>query len=399
MFKKGIVSVLAASMLLGLAGCGSNAENENTGDTENNTAAQGFVEKKVEPENFDSGVTLKPDCYKFIYALGNAPATIDAANYFKMRLEQESDGALSVDVYTDNVLGSERELLEGCQFGNYDIVLATNATVASFDHDIFCLDIPWLFDNKQQVYEVLDGPLGDRLGNGLEDKGFKLLQWQENAFRTLSTTDREVKTVDDLKGLKIRIMENELQLQQWKNYGANPTPMAFTELFTALQQRTVDGQDNGAELTWQTKFCEVQKCYTYTKHIYSPYLILMSKEKFDGLTPEQQEIVLRVSDEAVDYERRRVSEYEEVALENIKNYPGMIYNELTPEAVEGFKAACANLKDLAYEKVTNRDIVDMLYEEVDKAKAKFPSEADAKVETETPELPAEPEPAEQTDAE
>ena len=104
MFKKGIVSVLAASMLLGLAGCGSNAENENTSDTENNTAAQGFVEKKVEPENFDSGVTLKPDCYKFIYALGNAPATIDAANYFKMRLEQESDGALSVDVYTDNVL-------------------------------------------------------------------------------------------------------------------------------------------------------------------------------------------------------------------------------------------------------------------------------------------------------
>ena len=255
MFKKGIVSVLAASMLLGLAGCGSNAENENTGDTENNTAAQGFVEKKVEPENFDSGVT---------------------ANYSKMRLEQESDGALSVDVYTDNVLGSERELLEGCQFGNYDIVLATNATVASFDHDIFCLDIPWLFDNKQQVYEVLDGPLGDRLGNGLEDKGFKLLQWQENAFRTLSTTDREVKTVDDLKGLKIRIMGNELQLQQWKNYGANPTPMAFTELFTALQQRTVDGQDNGAELTWQTKFCEVQKCYTYTKHIYSTYLIPLS---------------------------------------------------------------------------------------------------------------------------
>ena len=93
--------------------------------------------------------------------------------------------------------------------------------------------------------------------------------------------------MSDLKGVKIRIMENELQLQQWKDYGANPTPMAFTELFTALQQKTVDAQDNGAELTWQTKFYEVQSHYTYTKHIYSPYLILMSKDKFDGLTPEQ----------------------------------------------------------------------------------------------------------------
>ena len=374
MLRRKIASVLAITMVLGLFGCGSGSTGDEGKAEENNVAAQGFVEKKVEPVNFESGVELTDDCYRFIYALGNAPATIDAAKYFKMRLEQESGGTLSCDIYTDNVLGSERELLEGCQFGNYDIVLATNATVASFSHDIFCIDIPWLFDNKKQVYEVLDGALGDKLGEGLEKVGFKLLQWQENSFRTLSTTDREVKTVDDLKGLKIRIMENELQLTQWKNYGANPTPMAFTELFTALQQGTVDGQDNGAELTWQTKFCEVQKCYTYTKHIYSPYLILMSKEKFDGLTPEQQEIVLKVSDEAVAYERERCSEYEAVALENIKNYPGMIYNELTPEAVEGFKAACTGLKELAYEKVDDPAIVDLLYSEVEKAKQKYPEE-------------------------
>ena len=286
--KRGLAAALAAVTVIGLAGCGGS---DDAAEADTATVKKGFVEKKVEPVNFDSGVKLKDDCYHFIYALGNAPATIDAAKFFKMRLEQESDGALSCDIYTDNVLGSERELLEGCQFGNYDIVLATNATVASFENDIFCLDIPWLFDNKQQVYEVLDGPLGDRLADGLEESGFKLLQWQENSFRTLST-NKPINDMSDLKGVKIRIMENELQLQQWKNYGANPTPMAFTELFTALQQKTVDAQDNGAELTWQTKFYEVQSHYTYTKHIYSPYLILMSKDKFDGLTPEQQEIVL-----------------------------------------------------------------------------------------------------------
>ena len=106
-------------------------------------------------------------------------------------------------------------------------------------------------------------------------------------------------------------------------------------------------------------------------------MILMSKEKFNTLTPEQQEIVLRVSDEAVKYERERCSEYEPVSLENIKNYPGMTYTELTPEAVEEFKAACVGLKDLAYQKVTNPEIVDLLYSEVEKAKAKFPAEGSA----------------------
>lgn len=236
-----------------------------------------------------------------------------------------------------------------------------------------CLDIPWLFDNKQQVYEVLDGPLGDRLADGLEESGFKLLQWQENGFRTLST-NKPINDMSDLKGVKIRIMENELQLQQWKDYGANPTPMAFTELFTALQQKTVDAQDNGAELTWQTKFYEVQSHYTYTKHIYSPYLILMSKDKFDGLTPEQQEIVLKVSDEAVAYERQRCDEYEQTALDNIKNCGTMQYSDLTPEVKAEMVKACKNIKELAYKKVTDPSVVDLLYDEVAKAKEKFPEE-------------------------
>ena len=180
--------------------------------------------------------------------------------------------------------------------------------------------------------------------------------------------------MSDLKGVKISIMENELQLQQWKDYGANPTPMAFTELFTALQQKTVDAQDNGAELTWQTKFYEVQSHYTYTKHIYSPYLILMSKDKFDGLTPEQQEIVLKVSDEAVAYERQRCDEYEQTALDNIKNCGTMQYSDLTPEVKAEMVKACKNIKELAYKKVTDPSVVDLLYDEVAKAKEKFPEE-------------------------
>ncbi len=369
MKKRMGVLALACAMMLGMTGCGQKQEETQS------TVPTDFVEKKVEPVSFESGVELQENCKHLIYALGNAPATIDAAKYFKMRVEQESKGAMTVDIYTDNVLGSERELLESCQFGDYDIVLATNATVAAFCHDIYCLDIPWLFENKQQVYEVLDGKLGDYLGQELNKVGFQLLQWQENSFRTLSTTNRPVESMKDLKGMKIRIMENELQLAQWKAYGANPTPMAFTELFTALQQGTVDGQDNGAELTWQSKFCEVQKYYVYTKHIYSPYVILMSGERFNEFSPEDQEMILRVSDEAVAYERQRCSEYEAVALENIKNYPGMNYAELSPEAVEEMKAACSGIKEMAYDKVDHPEVIDLLYDEVENAKQKYPTES------------------------
>ena len=137
--------------------------------------------------------------------------------------------------------------------------------------------------------------------------------------------------MSDLKGVKIRIMENELQLQQWKDYGANPTPMAFTELFTALQQKTVDAQDNGAELTWQTKFYEVQSHY-------------------------------------------RCDEYEQTALDNIKNCGTMQYSDLTPEVKAEMVKACKNIKELAYKKVTDPSVVDLLYDEVAKAKEKFPEE-------------------------
>ena len=362
MLKKVWASVLAIGIAVGmLTGCGEKAS---TNPEDAKDAAKAQDEIVVPKEKFESGVTLQDDCIKFIYALGNAPATIDAANYFKMLLEQKSDGTLSCDVYTDNVLGSERELLEGCQFGNYDIVLATNAPVASFLDDMYVLDIPWLFQTKQQAYDVLDGPVGQALNEGLEGIGLKCLQWQENSFRDLSTTDRKVESVKDLKGLKIRIMENDVQLKTWALYGANPTPMAFTELFTALQQGTVDGQDNGAELTWQTKFCEVQKYFTESQHIYSPYLILMSLEKFNLLTPEQQEIVLEASKEANDYERKRASEYEEVALQNIKNAPKTEFVTITPEARAEFVEVTKPLHAMVRKKITHPEILDMLLEQV-----------------------------------
>ena len=363
MKKRLAVLAMACCLAMG-TGCGLGANPEEETVPEGNDL--GFEEVTVPKENYDSGVEVNPDAISFIYALGNAPATVDAANYFKMRLEQLSEGEMTCEIYADNTLGGERELLEGCQFGNYDIVLATNAPMASFLSDMYVLDAPWIFDSREQAYELLDGELGQRLGDGLEKKGFKTLQIQENSFRMLSTTDRKVETVEDLKGLKVRIMENEVQLKTWSLYGANPTPMSFTELFTALQQRTVDGQDNGAELTWQTKFCEVQQYFTTTRHVYSTYFILMSMKTFETLSPQHQDIVMQVSKEANDYERQRAIQYEEAALENIKNYPNTELIELTEEGRQSFIDASKPVLKLVREKMENPELLDDLLEAVGK---------------------------------
>lgn len=368
LLKKVLAGALAVTMAAGtLTGCGSKGEAEEGKQSIKKPSSTLSDEETatVPKDDYESGVEVQKDAIRFTYALGNAPATIDAANYFKKLVEQKSNGAMSVDVYTDNSLGSERELVEGCQFGNYDIVLATNTPLASFLDDMYVLDLPWLFDTKEDAYRVIDGEVGDRLAKRFEEeKGLKVLQWQENSFRCLSTTDRPVTKPSDLKGLKIRIMENDVQLATWKLYGANPTPMAFTELFTALQQGTVDGQDNGAELTWQTKFCEVQKYFIETHHVYSFYLILMSMISWDKLTPEQQAIVMEASKEANAYERERATMYEQAASQNIDKVPSTEFSSLTPEAKEEFRKACEPVFEMVKSKITSQDLLDLLLKEV-----------------------------------
>ena len=309
---------------------------------------------------------------------------------FKEYVEERLGDKYEVQIFPNELLGSAQKAIELTQTGAIDFVVAGTANLETFASVYEIFSMPYLFTSEDAYFAAMnDTDYMNKIYASTEDTGLQVVTWYNVGTRNFYAK-KAINTPDDLKGLKIRIMENELQLAQWKAYGANPTPMAFTELFTALQQGTVDGQDNGAELTWQSKFQEVQKYYVYTKHIYSPYVILMSGETFNGLTPEEQDIIMKISDEAVAYERERCSEYEAVALENIKNYPGMNYAELSPEVVEEMKAACAGIKDLAYEKVEHPEVIDLLYSEAEKAKEKYPAEqtTDAPAQTEADAAPA-----------
>jgi TRAP-type transport system periplasmic protein len=170
------------------------------------------------------------------------------------------------------------------------------------------LDIPFLFRDKAHARAVLDGPIGQEMLKEFEPKGFKALAWGENGVRHMTNSKRAVNGPDDLKGLKMRTMENPVHVAAYKGFGIITTPMAFAEVFTALQQGTVDGQENPLSVIMAAKFDQVQKHLTLTGHVYSPCVMLMNKSAFDKLSAADQQAFLEAAKEAVKANRARVDE-------------------------------------------------------------------------------------------
>lgn len=226
-------------------------------------------------------------------------------------------------------------------------------------------DIPFLFPDEKVADAVLGGEVGEGLLDKLADQNLVGLGYWENGFRDLTNSKRAVATVEDFKGLKIRTMENQLHLEAFRALGANPTPMAFTELFAAMQQGTVDGQENPYATIYLQKFFEVQSHVSNTHHIYSPWAFLVSKPFFDGLTAEQQEIVTEAAYEAGAFQRTMNRETSDEYLANLQA-EGMTYTEITPEArqemVDKIKPV---VEDFADE--IGKDVVDAIYKAVAEA--------------------------------
>jgi TRAP-type transport system periplasmic protein len=170
------------------------------------------------------------------------------------------------------------------------------------------LDVPFLFRDKAHARAVLDGPIGQELLTKFDSKGFKALAWAENGFRHMTNSKRDVKAPEDLKGLKMRTMENPVHIAAYKTFGIVTTPMAFPEVFTALQQGTVDGQENPLSVIISAKFDQVQKHLSLTGHVYSPCIIVMNKAAFDKLSAADKQAFLDAAKVAAKANRARVDE-------------------------------------------------------------------------------------------
>ncbi|MEO8250166.1 MAG: TRAP transporter substrate-binding protein [Burkholderiales bacterium] len=249
-----------------------------------------------------------------------------AIDTFAKEVEKRTNGRYKIETFYSGSLGGERESMESVQLGTQALTFTSTGPVPNFVPETKILDIPFLFRDKAHARAVLDGPIGDELLKKFESKGFKALAWGENGIRHMTNSKREVNVPDDLKGLKMRTMENPVHIAAYKGLGIVTTPMAFPEVFTALQQGTVDGQENPLSVIMAAKFDQVQKYLTLTGHVYSPGIFLMNKAEFDKLKPEDKTAFLEAAKAGVKANRARVDEDDAKGVAELRAR-GMTVNE------------------------------------------------------------------------
>ena len=234
-------------------------------------------------------------------------------------VEQRSNGRYKIQAFYASSLGGEREATESVQMGTQELTWTSSGPLPNFVPEAKIIDVPFLFRDYAHARAVLDGPIGQELLTKFDSKGIKALAWGENGFRHMTNSKRPINAPEDLKGLKMRTMENPVHIQAYKGFGIIPTPMAFGEVFTALQQGTVDGQENPISVISSNKFDQVQKYMTLTGHVYSAGIFLMNKALFDKLPEADKKIFLDSAKVAAKANRDRVDQDEKTAVADLRS--------------------------------------------------------------------------------
>ena len=238
---------------------------------------------------------------------------------FKKTLEDLSGGEFTVEEHPSGALGGERAMIEGLQIGTIDTVITSTGPLGNFVPETYVLDLPFLFADYDQARCVLDGKIGQDLLDKIGENNLVGLAWTENGFRHLTNSKRDVKTPEDAAGLKIRTMENQMHMAAFEEMGVHPTPMAFPELFTALQQGTVDGQENPVSVILTSNLWEVQDHMTLTGHVYSPAVMLASPVLWDGLSDEEKGWFKKAAKAGAEATRAEVSRLETEGVKELKD--------------------------------------------------------------------------------
>jgi tripartite ATP-independent transporter DctP family solute receptor len=289
----------------------------------------------------------------------------DTAAMIKSRLEAESGGRIKVEVYLNAILGGDRELLEGCQAGDISMVMQATAPQVSFIPQLAVFDMPAALTDPDAAIKVLSsGAFRTKISAYYDKAGLKLLQLAPSAFREMSS-NKAVRAMDDFKGIKIRTMENPYHLAFWKGLGANPTPLAFSELYIALQQNLVQAQENPVEVLTASKLGEVQKYVILTHHILFINTVVMNKKLYDGMPADIQALLDKVIYEAglVAYKKAMVRADE--VLAQLKSQ-GKEVIQPTPEVYAKIKDAAMPVYAMIA-KAVGQDLVDAMLTEYNAA--------------------------------
>ena len=233
-------------------------------------------------------------------------------------MEKGTQGRYKCQQFPGSALGGEREQIESVQLGTQDMVNASTGALGNFVPETKIVDIPFLFRDYDHARKVMDGPIGQDLLKKMQSKGLVGLAWTENGFRHMTNNKRPIMHASDAAGLKVRTMENKVHMDGYKTFGLLPTPMAFPELFGALQQGTVDGQENPIPVILASKFAQVQKHLSLTGHVYSPAVLLLSTKVWDKLSEADKKVFVAAAQKGGVAQRKRVNEDEANGIAQLK---------------------------------------------------------------------------------
>ena len=243
-------------------------------------------------------------------------ATSQASHYgvgstvFCEEMEKGTQGRYKCQQFPNSALGGEREQIEAVQLGTQDIVNTSTGPLGNFVPEVKIVDIPFLFRDYDHARKVMDGPIGQDLQKKMEAKGLINLAWTENGFRHMTNSKRAINQATDANGLKMRTMENKVHMDGYKTFGILPTPMPFPELFTALQQGTVDGQENPIPVILSSKFSQVQKHLSLTGHVYSPAALILSPAVWNKLSAADKKVFSDAAKKGAAAQRKKVNDDE-----------------------------------------------------------------------------------------
>ncbi|MFC0524732.1 TRAP transporter substrate-binding protein [Pontibacillus salicampi] len=240
-------------------------------------------------------------------------------------VEKKSNGEIEIETYHDAVLGSDREVIEGAQQGSLDLASSSTPNMSSFTKLFNAWDLPYIFESKKEVYQAIDGEPGDVIRKALSEKGFQVIFFPDYGFRQIVNNVKPIQVPSDLEGLKIRTTSSPIEQADFEAFGANPTPIAWQEVFTALQQGTVEGEGNSYSLLWDTKHQEVLQYATEVNYNYSSDIVLMNKEIFKSLSEEHQQVIMEAGEEAVSWQRELANMEEEEARKKFQQFGIEIY--------------------------------------------------------------------------
>lgn len=302
MKKRTLAMVLCAGMAVSLTACGGmvGSDQQTPADTTPPAAEGGSTTPDAGPTEYTSSAQTQGKTNEIVIKVSNgagetSPGVKAQLSTFAPMVESESNGRIGVEVYSGAQLGDDTTATEMVVAGQLEINNTSTAPLVGYVPELGIFDIPFLFSDEAEADAIMASEVGDYLNARLEEKGIVNLAWNENGFRELTNSKRAVATAADVSGLKIRTMENKFHQELWNSLGATATPMSSSELYTALEQGTVDGEENPIANFYSYQFQEVQDYITMTNHIYSPFLFDMSKVIWDTYDQETQDIVSRAA--------------------------------------------------------------------------------------------------------